>query len=156
MTRSDQRNTTEALHDLLPGRFTGVDELPASPWSEMQTATVEMSCTAELGGALIVMRVAEKRTAGTFEAVNVFMTDQDTGEVLLYGFDTLGYPPDPPARGQFDNDELTLHRSTARGGSRTTFASRPNGLCWSKDFRPSPDAPWQRVVTGIWRRTAGL
>lgn len=144
----------EALHDLLLGHFTGVDELHASPWSAAQTATVEMRCTAELGGELIVMRVTEARTAGVFEAVNVFMIDRDSGEVLLYGFDTLGYPPDPPSRGRLDHAELTLHRSTARGDSCTTFASAPTGLHWSKDFRPSPGAPWQRVVTGDVRRVS--
>lgn len=154
MIGADQRIATKSLHDLLLGHFTGVDELHASPWSEAQTATVEMRCTAALGGKLIVMRVTEARTAGIFEAVNDFMIDQGTGEVLLYGFDTLGYPPDPPARGRFDHAGLTLHRSTARGDSCTVFASTPTGLHWSKDFRPSRGAPWQRVVTGDVRRVS--
>lgn len=142
----------EALLDLLLGSFTGVDELHASPWADEQTATVEMSSTAELGGALIVMRVIETRVAGGFEAVNVFTTDRDTGEVLLYAFDSLGYAPEPPARGRCDNGELVLDRSTTRGDSRTTFASTPTGLRWGKQFRQTTDEPWRPVVTGTLAR----
>lgn len=138
----------EELRDLLLGRFTGVDELHASPWSDAQSAAVEMTATAELGGALIVMRVTESRSVGTFEAVNVFMADRDSGEVLLYCFDSLGYAPEPPARGRYADAQIALHRSTPRGDSRTTFASTPTGFRWSKDFRPAADAPWQSVVTG--------
>jgi hypothetical protein len=143
----------DGLQKLLLGRFTGLDELHASPWADAQTARVEMSSTAELDGTLIVMRVTESRADGSFEAVNIFMTDRDSGDVLLYGFDSLGYPPDPPARGRFDADRLTLHRSTARGDSRTSFASTATGLRWSKEFRPTADAPWLPVVTGTLRRT---
>jgi hypothetical protein len=144
----------EGLLDLLLGRFTGVDELHPSPWADEQTATVEIASTAEMGGALIVMRINETRASGTFEAVNVFTTDRESGELLLYGFDSLGYPPEPPARGRFDGGVLVLDRSTVRGDSRTTFARTPTGLRWSKQFRPTVDAPWQPVVTGTLTRAS--
>lgn len=144
----------EGLRSLLLGHFTGVDELHASPWSEAQTARVEMSCTAELGDALIVMRVTETRPAGSFDALNVFMTDLGTGEVLLYGFDDLGYPPEPPARGRYANAQIDLLRSTPRGHSRTTFTGTATGLRWSKQFRPAADVAWQPVVTGTLQRDA--
>lgn len=144
----------EDLSQLLLGRFAGIDELHASPWSSAESATVEMDSTAELGGSLIVMRVTETRSAATFEAINVFMPDPATGEVLLYGFDSVGYAPDPPARGRYADSRIVLNRRTDRGESRTVFAGEPDGLSWSKQFRPSAEAPWQAVVTGTLRRLA--
>lgn len=144
----------DSLRDLLVGRFTGVDQLHASPWSDEQSATVEMHCTAELDGALIVMRITESRSAGSFAAVNILMTDRDTGEVLLYGFDSLGYRPEPPARGGFNDEELVLYRSTGRGHSRIAFTPTRSGFGWGKWFRPSSDQPWQAVVTGSVERAS--
>ena len=36
-------------------------------------------------------------------------------------FDSIGYPPEVPARGAFDGDTLVLERTTPRGTNRTTF-----------------------------------
>lgn len=144
----------DRLRELLLGCFTGVDQLHASPWSAAETAPVAVDSTAELGGTLIAMRVTETRSAGSFTALNMLMTDRDTGEVLLYGFDNFGYRPEPPARGGFQDAELVLDRSTVRGDSRVVFRATSCGFAWAKQFRPSADQPWQPVVTGSLRRAA--
>ncbi len=142
------------LQDLLLGHFVGIDELHASAWAEHESVAVESTASSELGGTVIVMRMIEHRSAGSFEALNVFMSDRDSDEVLLYGFDSFGYCPDPPARGRFVGDELELTRATVRGESRTTFAATADGFTWAKQFRPSAAQPWQPVVTGTLRRSA--
>ena len=150
----DDVDALKRLQDLLLGHFVGLDELHASAWAGQETAAVESAATSELGGAVIVMRMSERRSAGTFEALNVFMADRDSDEVLLYGFDSFGYRPEPPARGRFVGDELELTRASVRGESRTSFAATADGFTWAKQFRPSADQPWQPVVTGALRRSA--
>lgn len=137
---------------LLEGRFHGVDRVAASAWSEPETARVTAVGDVELGGALLIQRLTETRAGGTFEAVHAFMVDRESGDVLLYGFDTFGYPPEPAARGRFEGDRLVLLRATERGQSRTVFAPTPAGFDWSKEFRPAADAPWQPVVAGTLTR----
>lgn len=144
----------ERVLELLLGRFTGIDELAGGPWSKAETVPVEIDSSAELGGALLVMRMTETRSGGTFSAVNVVMSDRDTGEILLYGFDDFGYQPDPPARGGFHDHELILERSTVRGQSRLLFAGTPLGFSWTKLFRAASDEPWLPVVTGDVQRVA--
>lgn len=137
-----------SVPDLLLGHFAGIDQLHASPWSSAETAAVHIDSTAELGGAVVLMRVTEVRATGSFHAINIVMTDRDTGEVLLYGFDSLGYRPEPPARGRPEHGELVLERCTERGHSRITFSATPSGFDWAKRFRSSSDEPWESVVTG--------
>jgi hypothetical protein len=141
---------------MLLGRFAGVDELHASPWSPEEIAPVDVTSTSELGGSLLVMRVTERRRAGVFEAVNIFMSDRDTGELLLYGFDSLGYAPEPPSRGAYEDERVALYRASPRGESRTEFAATCSGFRWAKYFRASSSSGWQPVVTGTLRRVPSI
>jgi hypothetical protein len=50
----------------------------------------------------------------------VFSVSSD--EVLWHWFDSIGYPPEVPARGAFEGDALVLERTSPRGVNRTTFA----------------------------------
>jgi len=42
--------------------------------------------------------------------------------VLWHWFDSIGYPPETPAKGAWAGDTLTLTRTSPRGTNRTTFA----------------------------------
>ncbi len=134
--------------EFLVGRFAGTDLIHASDWADEETAKVTAAGVIEIDKGLVVQRLRETRMSGSFEVVNVFMRDPASNEVLLYSFDSLGYPPDPPARGSWQGDELVLHRASPRGMSRTTFAATPHGFRWSKQFRRSLDEEWQPVVNG--------
>jgi hypothetical protein len=132
----------------LAGTFTGVDRIQASEWSEAESVRAEAEATWALAGGLLVQRWRDDREAGTFELLNVFMEDPASGEVLLYAFDSLGYPPDPPARGVWTDGSLVLLRTTERGESRTEFTPFEDGFRWRKLFRPAIDAEWTPVVDG--------
>jgi hypothetical protein len=73
--------------------------------------------------------------------------------VLLYAFDSAGYPPEPAARGSWHGDELVLERTTERGSARTTFTATADGYRWSKVFRAPGADEWSPVVAGELRRT---
>lgn len=136
------------LAEALAGTFTGTDQIHASQWADAETAQVEASGEWELGGGLLVQRWRDTRAADTFELVNAFMEDPATGEVLLYAFDSVGYPADPPARGRWEGGSLRLVRQTERGQSRTDFTPTADGFRWRKQYRPSAEHPWVRVVDG--------
>jgi hypothetical protein len=139
--------------DFLLGAFAGTEEMAQTQWAPAGTAQAEARGEAILGGAMVLLHQRQVRDGEeSFAAVNVFMHDPQTGDVLLYSFDSAGFPADPPARGRLENGELVLDRTTPRGSSRTTFAPGDGGFNWSKAFRPGDDAPWQTVVTGTLRR----
>ncbi len=128
----------------LVGHFHGTDRMHESAWTtEGETAHTVVG-TAEFDGALVVQRFKQSRSDGA-SGLNVVMTDPEIGVVLLYAFDSLGYPPDPPARGAWHDGELVLVRETSRGQSRTTYRPEFEGYGHRKAFRPSPTArgrPW--------------
>lgn len=132
----------------MTGAFDGTDEVRPSHWTEAETASVHVVGSFELDGGLLVQRWCEDLAARSFDTVNTFMSDPATGEVLLYAFDSLGFPPDPPARGTWRDGAVSLLRETERGQSQTVFAATPDGFRWSKQYRPTPHDEWTPVVDG--------
>jgi hypothetical protein len=144
------------LTDALAGAFSGSDRIHASQWGGAETARADVDGRWELGAGLLVQRWRDTRAADTFELVNVFMEDPATGETLLYAFDSAGFPPDPPARGGWDGDTLTLVRRTERGQARWAFTPTTGGFAWRKEFRVCDDDPWSPVVDGALTRAGHL
>lgn len=137
----------------LIGDFAGSDTLHASPWTAAGTAAATSSGRQEISAQVLVQRHRDVLSGGTvFEVVNVLTRDPENDDLVLYSFDTAGFLPDPPARGTFVDDELVLYRRTPRGEARTCYAPTREGYRWSKQYRPTPDAPWQDLVTGSLRR----
>ena len=133
----------------LLGSFRGNDVIHASAWSDAMTATAVSEGTTSLGGTVVTLTLDETRPDGSrFEVLNVFCRDPADGSVLLYAFDSLGYPPDPPARGAWLGHGLVLERTTPRGRGRTTFEATPDGFAWSRTFQAPDGDRWQTVVQG--------
>jgi len=139
------------LADLV-GEFHGTDSMHASAWTNEEEAAVTVAGSVELEGGLVVQRLDQTRRSGSFGGLNIFMSDPETGEVLLYAFDSFGFPPDPPARGTWHDGELVLLRETSRGQSRTAYRPGADGYSWRKEFRASSEAAWQTLVTGVLTR----
>jgi hypothetical protein len=108
-----------ALHErlaTLEGAWEGTEELAPSPWSPGGTARARMSFGVAAGGFALVQ---DYRSDTGMTAHGVFSVSDDT--VLWHLFDSIGYPPEVPARGGFDGDTLVLERTSPRGTNRTTF-----------------------------------
>jgi hypothetical protein len=145
-----------ATLEFLVGELSGPEEVATTPWAAGGPATGRVRGERGLdGGVLLQHQVQERDGAVVFRTLNVFTTDPATGEVLLYAFDSVGYPPEPAARGTWQGDELVLDRTTERGSARTTFAPTADGYRWSKSFRPPGTDVWSPVVAGELRRTEG-
>ena len=84
-------------------------------------------------------------------------------EVLWHWFDSIGYPPEVPARGGFEGDALVLERTSPRGTNRTTFrdGDRSAGVASTVPCRGlvsregTSTAPWEAGVAVPVRLAAG-
>lgn len=142
--------------EFLVGELSGSEEITTTPWVAGGPATGHVRGERGLDGGVVVQhQVQERDGAPAFRALNVFTTDPATAEVLLYSFDSVGYPPEPAARGTWIDGDLVLERTTGRGSARTIFTPTPDGYRWSKSFRAPGSAEWSPVVTGELRRTGG-
>jgi hypothetical protein len=134
----------------LLGSFTGSEHMHASAWAPAGPATSSVEGTAELDGTLVVQRYRQWRDGTTsFELVAVWMVDPHSDEILYYGFDTAGFPADPPARGTWQDSGLVLERTTARGSSRLTVSPTSTGWSWTKEFRAPDASAWGPVQDAV-------
>jgi hypothetical protein len=130
----------------LIGSFAGTEHMHPSAWAPGGPATSSISATSELDGTLVVQRYVQVRDGSTsFELVAVWMVDPSSDEVLYYGFDTAGFPADPPARGTWQESGLVLERTTSRGSSRLTVSPTSTGWSWAKEFRGPDATTWSPV-----------
>lgn len=132
----------------LVGTANGPETVAASAWSPAKHGRSTVTAAAEVDDVVLVQRVDDRFDDGShFAGLNVFTLDPETAEILCYGFDMYGFPPDPPARGSWQDGELVLERTTPRGSARIVFAPSSNGYTWRKDFRPDAEHEWQPVAT---------
>ena len=135
--------TTSGDLSFLIGRYVGAESMYASTWAPAGRATSTITGAAELGGSLVVQRYTQYRDdTMSFASVGVWMTDPATGEFLYYAFDSAGFPAEPPARGGWQNGDVVLERTTARGSSRLVVRSTADGWSWSKAFRAPGARDW--------------
>jgi len=138
----------------LVGTASGPETVAASAWSPAKQGRSAVTAAAEVDDVVLVQRVDDQFGDGShFAGLNVFTLDPETAEILCYGFDSYGFPPDPPARGSWHDGELVLERTTSRGSARIVFAPTATGYTWRKDFRPGPDHAWQPVAEAALQRS---
>jgi hypothetical protein len=100
----------------LEGSWEGTEQLAPSPWSAGGKAASVLSFAVAAGGFALVQ---DYRSSAGLTGHGVFSVSGD--EVLWHWFDSIGYPPEVPARGGFEADALVLERTSPRGTNRTTF-----------------------------------
>ena len=104
------------------GRWRGEEMLSASPFGPGGPASAQSDLREAVDGMALLHDYVETRAdGGTFRAHGVFMIDPANGDVLWWGFDSMGFPPDAPARGRWDGDRLRLEKQTPRGEARHEF-----------------------------------
>lgn len=110
----------------LVGSWEGEEQLQPSPWGPGGTATGRGVYRSVTDGMAIVQDYEEEKDGAiVFRGHGVFTIDPANGDVLWWWFDSMGFPPDGPARGRWDGDTLILNKSTPRGDGRYRY--RLNG-----------------------------
>jgi len=106
----------------LAGKWSGDEEPFPSPWGEGGRAYGRCELHQDVDGMALLQDYAEEKDGQVvFRGHGVFIIDPATGDVLWWWFDSMGFPPDPPARGRWDGDRLLFEKNTPRGDSRYEF-----------------------------------
>src|SRR3954447_14457631 len=93
----------------LAGVWAGGETLAPSPWSPGGRAHGRHVLSPALDGkALIHDYVEERDGVVALTGHAVWMREPDSGGVLWFWFDSIGFPPAGPSRGAFDGPTLTL------------------------------------------------
>jgi hypothetical protein len=133
----------------LLGEHAGWQVVAPSAWADATPAKTQSWGEVLLDGIAVKHHhVSRRETGDVFETVNFFLRPPGAS-LLLYGFDTLGYPPEPPAVGTWNGGRLMFERTTTRGDSRTLFLPTPGGYRWSTEFRSPGNETWQPVFEEV-------
>lgn len=104
------------------GSWEGEEQLQPSPWGPGGTAIGRGVYRSVTGGMAIVQDYEEEKDGAiVFSGHGVFTIDPANDDVLWWWFDSMGSPPEGPARGRWDGDTLILDKSTSRGDGRYRY-----------------------------------
>lgn len=104
------------------GRWRGDEVLAPSPWGAGGPAIGNTTLRASLDGmALLQDYEEEKDGAVVFHGHGIFMIDPAGTDVLWWWFDSMGFPPEGPARGRWDGDVLLFEKTTPMGDGRYRY-----------------------------------
>lgn len=138
------------------GDWAGPEELAASPWAPASTARAECRYRLELKGFALVQDYRQLREDGAeFLGHNVFTVDPQSGETLWYGFDSYGFPPESPARGDWSGATLVLEKRTARGVARHRLTPDGDTLTHEIDVRMGEDREFSPFLRARYTRENG-
>lgn len=122
--------------DNFVGEWTGAETLHPSPWTAGGSAEGKWSIRRDGAGLHLVFDYAEQRAdGGRFDAHGVLARDPENGDVLLFIFDSFGFPPLSPARGRWEGSRLVLDKATPRGVGRTVFMLEADGFGYAVSSR---------------------
>jgi hypothetical protein len=111
-----------ALLARLAGEWEGDEQLEPSPWGPGGMARGHGVYRLVTDGMALTQDYTETKDSGVaFRGHGVFTIDPQTREVLWWWFDSMGFPPDGPARGTWAGDTLTLTKSSPRGDARYVY-----------------------------------
>lgn len=155
MDRPRPGSAHEAIEAFL-GRWAGTTEWEASPWGPARTAAVEVTFSRAAAGLAVTHGYRHIDADGTLsEGHGVFTVDPDRPDVLWYHVNSLGLPPERPARASFQAGTLTLERRSDRGTARHTFRVDDGVLTHTAGLRLGQAAGFTRFMTTVCRRVPG-
>ncbi len=135
------------------GEWEGTENVEPSAWGKGGPATGRTSFRADLDGFAVIQDYVQlKDSLVTFRGHGVFTVDPETQDILWYWFDSLGFPPEQPARGRFEGDVLTLLRVTTRGSARYVHQISPNDYRYSIENKLAGDADFKWFMRASYTR----
>jgi Protein of unknown function (DUF1579) len=145
-------------HDRLArfaGEWQGDEELQPSPWGPGGPAQGHGVYRMINDGMALTQDYAEtKDGAVVFHGHGVFSIDPENGDVVWWWFDSMGFPPDGPARGRWDGDTLTLLKATPRGEGRYVYALQGDSYTFSIENRFPGQDEFCLFMRGHYQRKA--
>ena len=144
----------EALDEFL-GRWTGTTHWEATAWGPARSAETEIIFSRAAAGLAVTQSYRHTDAEGSrSDGHGVFTTDPDHPDTLLYHVNSMGLPPEPPARASWDGDTLTVERRSDRGTARHTFRVEAGVLTHAAGLRLGKASGFTPFMTTICRRVA--
>ena len=145
------------LHERLKalvGNWAGEETLFPSPWGPGGTARGSWRFAFDASGFNLIHDYNEERSNGQhFDAHGVLAVDPEAAEYVWFWFDSFGFPPLNPARGNWDGSTLMLIRHTPRGIGRSFFELAGDRFTYRIDSKVKGQDDFAPVMEGTFLRT---
>lgn len=87
-----------------------------------------------------------------FEGTGIFARAQ-SDEVFWYWFDSVGFAPESPGKGEWRDNSLHIERRTPRGIARHVWNVASENIRYAVSTRFAGEADFQDFIKGEYRRT---
>ncbi len=135
------------------GDWAGTTHWQASPWGVARTAPSDVTFSRAVAGLAVTMSYGHANSDGTrSEGHGVFTTDPDRPEVLWYHVNSMGLPPEPPARALWRGGTLTVERRSDHGTARHTYRLDDGVLTHAASVRLGKALEFIPFLTSVYRR----
>ena len=152
MDRPLRGNARQALEAFL-GNWAGTTAWQATQWGPARTAAVEVAFSRAAAGLAVTHSYRYTQADGTpYEGHGVFTADPELPDTLYYHVNSMGLPPEPPARASWHGGTLTLERRSERGTARHTFRVEDGVLTHTAGFRLGRAGEFVQFMTMVCRR----
>jgi hypothetical protein len=147
------RGSAQQTLEAFLGHWAGTTQWQATPWGPARTATVEVTFGRAAAGLAVTHGYRHTDADGTrYEGHGVFTVDPVHPEILFYHVNSLGLPPEAPARASFQGGTLTLERRSDRGTARHTFRVEGGVLTHAAGLRLGKATEFTPFMTTVCRR----
>jgi hypothetical protein len=134
---------------LFIGSWTGHGQIFANAWSPAATCEGQWQFEFDKSGHHLIHDYHENRSNGDlFTGHGIFNLAPDTKDIIWFWFDSYGFPPINPARGNWDADCLILVKQTSRGIGRTSFRFSHNSFHYFVEAQLADEKTFSPVMTG--------
>jgi hypothetical protein len=154
MDRPLPGSALEALGAFL-GDWAGTTQWEATPWGPARSAEVAISFARAAAGFAVAASYRHTEADGSrTEGHGVFTVDKDRPDALWYHVNSLGLPPEAPARASWREGTLTVERRSERGIARHTFRVDDGVLTHSAGLRLGAASEFTPFMTSVCRRAS--
>lgn len=152
MDRPPPGSALEALQVFL-GYWAGTTHWENTPWGPARSADVAMSFESAAAGLAVTASYRHTEADGrTTEGHGVFTADKDRPDTLWYHVNSLGLPPEAPARAGWHEGSLVVERRSERGIARHTFRVDGGVLTHTAGLRLGAAGRFTPFLTSVCRR----
>ncbi|MEO5780912.1 MULTISPECIES: DUF1579 domain-containing protein [Arthrobacter] len=142
----------EALKQFL-GQWAGTTQWQSTPWGPARSAAAGVTFSRTGAGLAVTLSYHHSNADGTHtEGHGVFTVDPDHPDTLWYRVNSLGLPPEPPARAGWRDGTLTVERHSGHGTARHTYRIADGLLTHTAAVRLGSAGTFTPVMTSVYRR----
>ena len=135
------------------GHWSGTTQWEATAWGPARTSAAEVVFTPAAAGLAVTMSYRHSEADGTrIDGVGVFTVDPDHPGTLWYHVNSMGLPPEAPARAGLQDGTLTIERRSERGTARHTLRVEDGVLTHTAGLRLGRATGFIPYMTTVCRR----